>query len=57
MPIVVKNFESAVDEAKDMPNPRMEAVNFLGQRVIKPTLNPDWKWTKDIKPLVGTDSC
>ena len=40
-----------------MPNARMEAVNFLGQRVIKLTLSPDWKWSKDIKVLVRTDSC
>ena len=56
MPIVVKNFGSAADEAKDMPNARMEAVNVLGQRVIKLTLSPDWKWYKDVKPLVSTDS-
>ena len=57
MPIEVKNFASQADEAKDMPNARMEAVNVLGQRVIKLTLAPDWKWSKDIKPLVGTHSC
>ena len=57
MPIEVKNFVSAADEAKDMPNARMEAVNVLGQRVMKLTLSPDWKWSKDIKPLIGTDSC
>ena len=55
MPIEVKNFSSA-DEAKDMPNARIEAVNVLGQRVMKLTLSPDWKWSKDIKPLVGTHS-
>ena len=30
MPIAVKSFTTA-DEAKDMPNARMEAVNVLGQ--------------------------
>ena len=57
MPIEVKNFGSAADEAKDMPNAHMVAVNVLGQRVMKLTLSPDWKWSKDIKPLIGTDSC
>jgi len=56
MPIEVKNFSSA-DEAKDMPNARMEAVNVLNQRVMKLTLSPDWKWSKDIKPIIGTDTC
>ena len=57
MPIEVKNFTSSPDEVKDMPNARMEAVNILGQRVMKLTLHPDWKWSKDIKPIVGTESC
>ena len=52
MPIEVKNFSSAADEAKDMPNARMEAVNVLNQRVMKLTLSPDWKWSKDIKPII-----
>ena len=56
MPIEVKKFSSA-DEAKDMPNARMEAVNVLGQRVMKLTLSSDWKWSTDIKPLIGTDIC
>ena len=55
MLIEVKNFGSA-DEAKDMPNARMEAMNALGQRVMKLTLSPDWKWSLAIKPLIGTDS-
>ena len=54
MPIEVKSFASQADEAKDMPNARMEAVNVLGQRVMKLTLAPDWKWSTDIKPIVGT---
>lgn len=57
MPIEVKSFAKQADEAKEMPNARMEAVNVLGQRVMKLTLAPDWKWSTDIKPLVGTPSC
>ena len=37
MPIKVKNFGSAADEAKDMPNACLEAVNVLGQRVMQLT--------------------
>jgi len=57
MPIEVKNFTTQADEAKDMPNARMEAVQVLGQRVMKLTLAPEWKWSTDIKPIVGTPSC
>ena len=55
--IEVKNFGSPANEAKDIPNARMEVVNVLGQRIMKLTLSPDWKGSKDIKPLLGTDSC
>ena len=57
MPIEVKNFSTGADEAKDMPNARMEAVNVLNQRVMKLTLSPEWKWSTDIKPIIGTNSC
>ncbi len=40
-----------------MPNARMEVVDVLNQRIIKLTLSPEWKWSKDLKPLTGTDSC
>ena len=35
----------------------MVHVNVGGQRVIKITLKPGWKWSNDVKPHVGTDSC
>ncbi|MGA1159212.1 MAG: cupin domain-containing protein [Candidatus Nanopelagicaceae bacterium] len=56
MSIEVKNFASA-DEVKDMPGAHVEAVKVLGQRVIKLTLAPNWKWSTNIKPVVGTPSC
>ena len=56
MPIEVKSFASQADEAKDMPNARMEAVNVLGQRVMKLTLAPGWIVTlskiKLLKPFI-----
>ena len=57
MPTEVKNFGSTADRATDMPNAGMDAVNFLGQGVMKMTLSTDQNWSKDIKPLFGTDSC
>ena len=57
MPIEVKNFSSQADEVKEMPNARVESVNVLGGRVMKLTLAPEWKWSRDIQPIVGTPSC
>ncbi|MGA0710552.1 MAG: cupin domain-containing protein [Ilumatobacteraceae bacterium] len=56
MSIEVKSFASA-DEVKNMPGARVEAVKVLGQRVIKLTLDPNWKWSTNIAPVVGTPSC
>lgn len=56
MAIEVKSFASA-DEVKEMPGARVEAVQVLGQRMIKLTLAPHWKWSTNIKPVVGTPSC
>ena len=36
---------------------RVEMVNVDGQRVMELTVQPGWKWSKDIKPMVGTNSC
>ena len=41
MPLEVKSFANQADEAKDMPNARMEAVNVLGKRIMKLTLALD----------------
>ena len=55
--IEVKNFTNGADEVSTPSNARVETVNVGGQRVIKLTVQPGQKWSKDIKPLIGTDSC
>ena len=52
-----KNFETEADEVSTPNNARVETVNVLGQRVMKLPVQPGWKWSQDIKPVVGTDSC
>jgi hypothetical protein len=55
--IEVKNFGTNADEVATPNNARVETVNVLGQRIMKLTVQPGWKWSNDIKPAVGTDSC
>ena len=55
--IEVKNFAKDADEVSTPNNARVETVNVGGQRVMKLTVQPGWKWSDDIKPVVGTDSC
>ena len=52
-----KSFSEEADEISMPNNARVETVNVLGQRVMKLTIQPGWKWSKDIKPIVGTESC
>ena len=52
-----KRFSKPDQEFTQFNNAHMVHVNVGGQRVIKITLKPGWKWSNDIKPVVGTDSC
>ena len=55
--IEVKSFSTADEVNTNFNNARIEAVNVGGQRVLKLTLQPGWKWSDDVKPTVGTESC
>ena len=55
--IEVKSFSSADEVNTNFNNARIEAVNVGGQRVLKLTLQPGWKWSECIKPTVGGESC
>ena len=55
--IEVKSFSNADEVNNDFNNARIDAVNVGGQRILQLTLQPGWKWSNDIKPAVGTDSC
>jgi hypothetical protein len=51
-----KNF-SAPDETRTPPNATVEVVQVGGKTVMKATFKPGWKWSEDIKPAAGTDTC
>ena len=55
--VEAKDFSTAADEVMTPSNARIEVVNVGGQRVMKLTAQPGWKWSNDIKPMVGTESC
>ena len=57
MNLEAKNFAAQSDEVFTSANAKVETVNVLGQRVMKLTVQPSWKWSQDIKPVVGTESC
>ena len=55
--IEVKTFDKADEVVDKFNNAKIEAVNVGGQRVVRLHLKPGWKWSTDVKPHIGTDSC
>ena len=51
-----KNFQEP-DEVQTPPNARIENITIDGMTVSKQTYQPGWQWSKNIKPIVGTNSC
>lgn len=52
----IKSFKKA-DEVRDFPNGKLELVHVGGKEIGRATLQPGWKWSKSIKPIVHTESC
>ena len=51
-----KRFESP-DEKRTPDKTTVEVVDLGGAKAARLTLQPGWKWSDCIKPVVGTDSC
>ena len=51
-----KDFTIQADKVMTPSNARVEIAQVGGQRVMKMTVQPGWKWSKDMKPMVGTKS-
>jgi hypothetical protein len=45
------------DEVRKFPGGRLELVNVGGATVGRATLEPGWRWSKSVQPLVKTKSC
>ena len=51
-----KSFNSP-DETQAPSKAKAEIVNIGGFTVTRLTMEPGWKWSTDMKPVVKTDSC
>ena len=51
-----KNFSNA-DEVKNPPKAKAEVVKLGNVNASKLVLEPGWKWSTCIKPIVGGESC
>lgn len=51
-----KNLDKP-DDVRNFPNGRMAVVELPGVSVGRGVLNPGWKWSNDVKPIVETETC
>ena len=51
-----KNLDSP-EESRAFTHGRMDVVNLSGVTVGRAEFEPGWKWSNDVKPIAGTESC
>ena len=56
MTLEAKNLDTP-DEKRGFDNGHMHIVNIAGATIGRAVFNPGWKWSNDVKPIAGTDSC
>lgn len=55
-PTAHKTFATP-DEVREFPHGRVELVDVGGATIGRLILEPGWRWSRDVKPIVGTESC
>ena len=53
----VKNFDSPDEVRQFEGKGKADVVNIAGQTVGRGTFEPGWRWSNNVKPIAGTDSC
>jgi quercetin dioxygenase-like cupin family protein len=54
---VTKKSVKKPDETRIFPKGRLEVVSVSGFTIGRATYQPGWKWSKHVKPIVGTETC
>ena len=52
-----KNFTSPDETMTPAENVKVEVVTVGGLTLQRITAQPGWKWSKDLKPIMKTESC
>jgi quercetin dioxygenase-like cupin family protein len=52
----VKNVDSP-DERRATDHGTLDVVNLPGASIVRATFQPGWRWSTDVAPVVGTQSC
>ena len=56
MTLETRNLDTP-DERRSFEHGALNVVNIAGATVGRAVFNPGWKWSNDVKPIAGTDSC
>jgi hypothetical protein len=56
MTLVARNLDSP-DEKRGFDNGEMNLVHIEGATIGRAVFRRGWKWSNDVKPIAGTDSC
>jgi hypothetical protein len=52
----LRGFEQP-DEVREFPNGLAEILKVGGVEIGRLVFQPGWRWSNDVKPIAGTDSC
>jgi hypothetical protein len=51
-----KSFDEP-EEVREFPHGRAEVISVGGGEIGRLVLEPGWRWSQDVKPIAGTESC
>ena len=57
MPAIEHRDMSAPDEVRTPDKTTLEVVSLAGASVARLTLQPGWRWSECVRPVVGGQSC
>jgi hypothetical protein len=57
MPGEVKSFESPDETRPFEGKGHADVVEVAGRTIGRGTFEPGWRWSENVKPIAGTDSC
>ncbi|MFG2005951.1 cupin domain-containing protein [Spirillospora sp. NPDC048911] len=53
----IKNFRHPDETREFQGNGKADMVTLAGQTVGRAVFEPGWRWSKNVKPIAGTDRC
>ena len=57
MPAAISKSFDTPDELRTPPKTNVAVVNLAGCAVARFTLEPGWRWSESVRPIVGTETC